>query len=248
VLEAAVMKCLEKEVEDRFTTADELVEALRAEQPVELSGRVMTRAATQSGRHAAARAMTQQTRAQSDPRSEVASPPLRTRRSNRPGRVMQTLPAFAIAAAAAVIHFWPHGDTANAAPAPIHAAPVAQPATDPQPPTPPAAIAEVELSLASKPTGAELFLGIERKPLGAAPRTITLPMSSDPVPLTARFPDGREVTETIVPDAPHRELMFEQPRAESAKATKPTAAAPPVVKKTRPAAGQDRDATLDPFK
>ena len=242
VLEAVVMKCLEKEVEDRFATADELAAALRADEPVKLSGRREIRAATQSGRHVAARATTLTHRAQSEPHAEPAAQ-LAVR---RPRRVMQMLPAFAMAAAAAMIHFWPHGEsaTANAAPvATVHVETTARP--DPAPPTPPSAPAEIELTLTSKPDGATLFRGAAREPLGKAPVTIKLPMSSEPVVLIATFADGREVTETIVPDAPRRELLFEKPRAEPV-VKKPTTSTG--AKLTKPAVKQDRDATLDPFK
>jgi len=245
VLEAAVMKCLEKEIEDRFATADELAAALRADQPVELSGRFETRAA-QSGRHAK-QSMSMSSRAASEPPADRRSV------ARRPRRILQLVPAFAMAVAAAVIHFWPHTEpaTADAATTPriesaTRAAP--EPANRAAPEPTPSAPAEAQLSLTSKPVGAELFRGAKREPLGKAPQTIVLPMSSEPVELTARFADGREVTETIVPDAPRRELVFEKPRAAEA-GTKPTEAVtkPPAPTPPSPVP-PDRDATLDPFR
>jgi len=237
VLEAAVMKCLEKEIEDRFATADELAEALRADQPVELSGRFETRAA-QSGRQARMSG-----RAASEP------PVDRPTAARRPRRIVQLVPAFAMAVAAAVIHFWPHSEpaAASAANAPV-TVPRAEPANRAPPAPPPSAPAEIQLSLTSKPVGAELFRGPKREPLGKAPQTIALPMSREPVELIARFADGREVTETIVPDAPRRELVFEKPRTTEA-VTKPTEAAtkPTELPPKSPVPHEDRDSTLDPF-
>ncbi len=242
VLETVVMRCLEKEAADRFATAEDLAEALCADEPVKLSGRQAIRAATQSGRHVAVRATTLSHRAQSEPQAE----PVAELVARRPRRVIQMLPAFAMAAAAAVIHFWPHDEsaTASAAPAPVARA-EAPSRQAPEPPPPPSAPAMIELTLASKPTGATLFRGTAREPLGKAPVTLQLPMSSEPVVLIAKFADGREVTETIVPDAPRRELLFEKPRAEPV-VRKPTAATE--AKPATPEVKQDRDATLDPFK
>ncbi|MBA3458088.1 MAG: serine/threonine protein kinase, partial [Deltaproteobacteria bacterium] len=186
VLETVVMKCLEKEVEDRFATADEVAEALRADAPVQLTGRVVTvtraatatgphrmvtqsgRAASQSGRLASqpGRMASESGRMASEPPVEVAPPST----ARRPRRLVQMLPAFAIAAAAALIHFWPRSEPAAAktAPAPLAApAPVALPA----PPPPKPVASTIQLSLASKPASAAVFLGAERKPLGTTPVT-----------------------------------------------------------------------------
>jgi serine/threonine protein kinase len=283
VLEAAVMKCLEKEIEDRFATADELAEALRADEPVKLSGRVTTRAATQSGRaqtqpgqsarmaaqsgqsartpSQSARMASQSGRMASQSGRAGTEPPVETLQPSpvrRSRRFVQMLPALAMAAAAAVIHFWPHREpgTASAAPAPI-AAPRAE-TSNPQRPEPEikaAAPSELQLSLVTKPTGAQLFLGTERKPLGVAPVTIALPISSDPVTLIAKFADGREVSETIVPDGPRRDLVIVRPieKAIGKPVEKPRPADTvhkPRPPETKPPAGTkpDRDATLDPFK
>jgi len=236
VLEAAVMKCLEKEVEDRFATADELADALRGEQPVELSGRFVTRAVETER---------QLRRAASEPPAASLRLPVAPRRR----RVMQLIPAFAMAVAAAVIHFWPHAapPTATAATVPVPPAPARPEAPAPTPRAP----AEFRISLISKPVGAELFRGADREPLGTAPQTIVLPMSHEPVELIAKFADGREVTETIVPDAPRRELVFEKPRAtEAPKKTTAPAPVTPVSSEPvpEPSVPEDRDSTLDPFK
>ena len=274
VLEAVVMKCLEKEIEDRFGTADELAEALRADEPVKLSGRVQTRAATQSGQSArmaavrvpsqsgrmpsqsgrmaseSGRMASESGRAASEPEAETVEPAS----VRRPRRFVQMLPALAMAAAAAVIHFWPQSEpaTANAAPAPIAAPRDATPRPIPEPEP---ALASIRLSLSSNPAGATLFLGAERKPIGTAPVEISLPISSEPVTLIAKFANGREVTEKIVPDGPRREIMFEKPSEKTvAKPTekpRPTETVKPSTAATKkPTAGtkSDRDATLDPFK
>jgi hypothetical protein len=188
------------------------------------------------------RMTSQSGRVATEPPAELAATAPR-----RPRRGLQMLPALAMAAAAALIHFWPHSQpgTANASPAPIAAA-VPEPAK-PAPEVAAKVVAplEIQLSLRSKPAGASLFLGAERKPLGTAPVTLALPMSSEPVTLLAKFADGREVTETIVPDGPHRELVFEKP-PEKAADKKPTTTRP----RPRPTdnTSSDRDATLDPFK
>ncbi len=258
VLEAVVMKCLEKEVEDRFHTADELAEALRATEPVKLSGRVVTRASTQSGHSsrmaAAARVPSQSARMPSHSGRAASEPPvaIEASRPRAPRRGLQMLPALAMAAAAAIIQFWPHGEqgTANAATARTAAAiaTFTPNAIKPPTPEPAASITEITLSLASKPAGAKLFLGPERKPLGTAPATITLPVSREPVTLIAKFADGREVAETIVPDGPHRELVFARPADRVVEKPRPAESIEKPARAKPTAGTTDRDATLDPFK
>jgi hypothetical protein len=102
---------------------------------------------------------------------------------------------------------------------------------------------EHALSLTSTPPGAHLFRGgVE---IGVAPATISLPESSTPVSFVAKFDDGREVTQTIVPDRAHAELAFVAP-------PKPVQTVPkqPPTKQTpkQPTGPVDRDAPLDPFK
>lgn len=224
VLEAAVMKCLEKAQEHRFANAQELAEALRADQPVKLS-------------------------------AEITVPQEAARRAVRSSkrRAAMMVPAFLMAAAAAAIQLWPRADSAAvaappaiaAAPAPASApapdpttpatAPAAQPDVAPAPPT-------IAIELSSEPPGAELFVGTERTPLGTSTATASLPMSSDVVELVARFPDGTEVIEKVVPDRPLPALVLKKkPRPTVTKrATRPA---------TRPASKvpADRDATIDPF-
>ncbi|MDB4952657.1 MAG: serine/threonine protein kinase [Myxococcales bacterium] len=240
VLEAAVMKCLEKDQENRFQTADELREALRAETPVTLTTTIAAR----------------------------EQPKQRSRR-----RAVQMLPAFAMAAAALVLHLAPRTGPAHTAaaatpklaePAPIAPAPP-PPAPAPAPlPVAPAPATEIQLALTSQPDGAEMFVGAERKPVGRAPVTAAIPMSSTPVQLVARFADGIEVVETIVPDGPRPALTFIEPVPAVAAAKAPAAVAHPVAKPVtsgaapvpawkgadsqRPPANDDREGTLDPFK
>jgi len=229
VLEAAVMKCLEKERSHRFETADDLCTALRSQNPVRLSGQIaMVREPMYESVHA--------------PKS----------------RVLVMLPAFAMAAAALAIQLWPRSQegaiAATAPPEPAVAAVVKMPAVvdpphvDAPKPLPPAS---VTLQLASKPAGAKIFVG--DKAIGSAPVSTTLVMSSEIVTLTAKFPDGTEVTQTVVPDRPLPEVVFVQkkPAVAAAPTKRPskTSTQKPQTKKTRPSSStQNRDDTMDPFK
>ena len=216
VLEAAVMKCLEKDRAHRFATAQDLCLALRAQKPVQLSGQIsIKRPPTYS--------------------------PVRPR-----SRVVMMLPAFAMAAAALGIQLWPRShEGAIAATAPREVQPVVTMAVQPPPkPLPPAS---VTLQLASKPAGAEIFVG--DRSVGVTPVSTTLVMSSDLVTLVARFPDGSEVAQTVVPDRALPEVVFVQPPAPVAGT--PTKRPPrnPRTPKTRPTpSSQNRDDTMDPFK
>jgi serine/threonine-protein kinase len=223
VLEAAVMKCLEKDRAHRFETADDLCEALRSKNPVRLSG-------------------------QGSIARRSNHEPVRSRR-----RVVMMLPAFAMAAAALGIQLWPRAqEGASAATVPAETVvkmtldPPAQPAPKPVPP------ASVTLQLASKPAGAEILVGADRKSVGVTPVSTTLVMSSEIVTLVAKFPDGTEVTQTVVPDRSLPEVMFVQPKP--AVATTPTKRPPKTSTQTTPpktgssSKTQNRDATMDPFK
>ena len=217
VLESVVLKCLEKNPEHRFKTADEVVAALRADRAVEVVGVP----------HPASVAH--------------ASPPR--------SRALQMLPAVAMAAAALVLHLLPRTDTRQAAaappPAPAPQVAVAPPPTPaPAPPAPAAEPATIEVTLLSTPAGADMYLGDQ--PLGQAPVTTSIPVASTPIALVARFADGVEVTQTIVPDRPLPTITFDKPKA-AAPATKPRPRpAPPV---TSPSPDKtDREGTLNPFK
>ena len=119
----------------------------------------------------------------------------------------------------------------------------------------------VTLALASRPWGAQVFA--DGRLLGTAPLQTTMTMSSDLVQLVARFPDGTEVAQAVVPDRPLPEIVFVKPAPIAAtpvkRAKPPRAASSP--KRTAgartsraapstPAAAPalDRDATLDPFR
>jgi serine/threonine-protein kinase len=236
VLEAVVMRCLEKNADHRFASGDEVRRALRAEQPVAL-------------------------------RVAPEVPPVVPRRR---GRALQMLPPLAITVAAFVLHVAPRSDADPGAravrspapapaatpapvapvPPPVAPAPVA-PSPPPEPPPPPPEAVqpappptppEVEVELTSEPIGAELFVGPDRKPLGRAPTTTTLAMSSEPLTLVARFADGREVVQTIVPDRALPPVRFVERRAPPAG--RPTDAKP----RPNPPPKPEREGTMDPFK
>jgi eukaryotic-like serine/threonine-protein kinase len=218
VLEAAVMKCLEKMREHRFADVGELCIALRATAPVRVSGQLMV------------------------PRAAV-------RKANKRRRIAMMMPAFAMMIAAIVLQVVPKQKAvASSEPErPVVTAPVPQPPPQPRAPAEPAKPTMLTITLASKPTGAQVFLGDPRKLLGTAPATLIIPMGSDLVKLTARFPDGTEVVQTMVPDREIPELVFEKK-----KATKPVVGKTPTTKPTttptKSGKPDDRDSTLDPFK
>jgi serine/threonine-protein kinase len=156
-----------------------------------------------------------------------------------PSRVVQMVPAFIMAAAALVLHFLPaRASQAVAAPPPPQApVVVAAPAPAPAPPKP----ATITVTLTSTPSGADMFLG--DRPLGQAPVTTEIPLSSTPVALVARFDDGAVVTQRIVPDRPLPAIAFDKP--------KPAApvARPHPKKPTAPThTPTDREGTINPFK
>jgi hypothetical protein len=217
VLEAAILKCLEKEPQDRFHSGDELAAALRADRAVEL-----------------------------------VTPRFKPGHVRGHRRVLQSLPAFGMMAAAAVIHFLPHPPQATASPVPVV---TTAPAPTPPAPTPaPAAApapapATIDVALTTSPQGAELFLG--EKALGESPQLVTIPMASEPVTLTARFPDGTEVVQTIVPDRPLPQVAFLKPKPQKPTEPKPVRPAKRVTtpsKPTNPGTLDSRDGTMDPFK
>ena len=119
-----------------------------------------------------------------------------------------------------------------------------KPATEPAPTT-------IQVALSSNPEGAELFLG--ETSLGEAPTIAEIPISSEPVTLTAKFPDGSTTTQTIVPDRPIPHIAFSEPRKPAA--VKPPSGASRHTTDTssatkRPSSSgtiKDRDGTMDPF-
>ena len=104
----------------------------------------------------------------------------------------------------------------------------------------------------SEPPGALLLLGKDKTPVGHAPATVAIPISSEAIELVARFSDGTEVVEMIVPDQPRPQLVFTKPSAPVATSvhavTKHAATTTAVKKAAGSAAPEDRDGTLDPFK
>ena len=109
---------------------------------------------------------------------------------------------------------------------------------------------QIEVTLVSNPEGAQLFLG--KQALGESPAVATIPLGNQPVTLVARFADGAEVTQTIVPDRPIAQIAFVKPQQQQTVAAQP----PPRVK-AKPAAQkphatstdklESRDGTMDPF-
>jgi eukaryotic-like serine/threonine-protein kinase len=200
-LEAAVLRCLEKDRARRFATGDELAAALRGNAPV--------------------------ARLPSEP-SAPAYVSVRAPRS----RIVVMLPAFAMAAAALAIQLWPRAP---------EAAPVAivEPTHTPPPPIAvDAAPATVRLQLESQPVGAAMFAGDVA--LGVAPLATQLAISSELVTIVARFPDGTEVTQSVVPDRELPALAFVKPG-------KPAGKRPPTTKPP-PSSPPHRDDTLNPFR
>jgi serine/threonine-protein kinase len=221
VLEAAILKCLEKEPKDRFRSGDELAAALRADRAVELV----------------------------TPRYKPGA--------RGTSRVLQSLPAFGMMAAAAVIHFLPHPPQATASPpvaatAPAPLAPASAPTPTPTPtpaPAPAPSPATIDVALTTSPEGAELFLGDE--PLGESPQIVAIPMASEPVTLTARFSDGVEVVQKLVPDRPLPQVAFLKPKPQKvteAKRPAKTVTQPTKSVPTNPGKLDNRDGTMDPFK
>jgi serine/threonine-protein kinase len=239
VLEAAILKCLEKDPKNRFATGDDLATALRADRAVEL-----------------------------------ITPRYQPGNVRRKSRIVQMLPAFAMAAAAAVLHYLPK--PAKEARADVAAAPVKAPAPAPAPapspqaeakaveiekapevaPQPPAPKA-IDVALTSSPDGAELYMNEE--PLGTAPQIVSITMSSTPIELVAKFPDGSEVVQKIVPDRPLPQIAFikqaqkpSQPVAVKKRPTRVTRPTTSTEKKPNTSAGtmtgDGRDGTMDPFK
>ncbi len=216
VLESVVLKCLEKDPANRFKTADEVIAALGADRAVEVVS--VTRAA-------------------------AAAPPKPKKRTSR---ALQMLPAFAMAAAALVLHMLPREAEKPAVAAPPPPAPVvaAVVPAEPEPPAAPAA-AKIDVTLMSKPAGADMYLGDE--PLGQSPVTASIPVSSTPIALVARFADGVEVTQTIVPDRPLPTITFDKPKAGTPVA-RPRPKAPAAPSPAKPAGPLNREGTIDPFK
>ncbi len=232
VLEAAILKCLEKDPDNRFVDGDALAAALRSDRAVEVATR-------------------------------YRRPPT--------SRVLQMLPAFAMMAAAAILHFAPRSQAATSSAAPAEAVAVAPPPPTAVPAEAPVPASEVDaaievkpateqgptsiqVALSSNPEAAELFMG--ETSLGQAPTIAEIPMSSEPITLTAKFEDGTTVTQTIVPDRPLPHIAFTKPTKQTPKVVKqsgkPGTPRPrPTSAPKQPASSgtiKDRDGTMDPFR
>jgi hypothetical protein len=222
VLESVVLKCLEKDPQHRFKTADDVVAALGADRAVQVISV-----------------------------NRPAAPAAAKQKPKQPtSRAMQMLPAFVMAAAALALHLMPRDMEQKAVAAPPPPAPVVAQAPAPAPaeaPAVPAQPAKIDVTLMSKPAGADMYLGDE--PLGQSPVTASIPVSSSPVALVARFADGVEVTQTIVPDRPLPTITFDKPKVGVPVARARPKAPPPTTTTTaKPTGTLNREGTLDPFK
>jgi hypothetical protein len=181
VLETVILRCLEKAPEHRFANAGEIVAALREGRPVEL--------ASVAAEAAERRAMSKK-------------------------RAVQMFPALVMAVAAVVLHMWPKPPKVAAAPAPAPTpVEVARPAPPPppvevEPPPPPPKPATVTIRAVGK-DGAMLYIGDD--PKGKLPITLEIPKSDEPITLTAKFPDGKQAVQTVVPDRSIDQLVFTKP-------------------------------------
>jgi hypothetical protein len=74
-------------------------------------------------------------------------------------------------------------------------------------------------------------------------------MSSELVTLTAKFPEGGEVTQTLVPDRPLPEVVFVLKKPVSNQTPPKKITTKPNLPKTpTPPSSQNREGTIDPFK
>jgi serine/threonine-protein kinase len=221
-LESVVLKCLAKSAADRFLDCDELEAALRTDRAVEV----------------------------------VSIPAPRSSR----WRAAIELPFVLAATAALVLQLFSQGHPAAAAARPDAGVPVAPPIAEPAPapvaavvvpqPAPqvvaPAVAPEISLELRAQPSDARFFIGDDRQPLADAPTTVTIPRSSELVSLIARFPDGTEVVQRIVPDRALPAITFTKP-APHPVVSRPVRRAQPVRTKAAGGLRGDREETVDPF-
>jgi len=255
-LEAVVMTCLEKEPAHRYASADEVREALHAitraevgapaQAAIELEPRPAPRRPRRGGLVMMGVAL-----------AVAAAALVLTLRPSEDGDARATPATADLRPAGGAAPVTPH------APPPPRASEPPAPAEPPEPPaaSPPGpaaeptasddddpAIATMALSLTSIPGGAELFLGAERTPLGRAGTTAEVPLSTQPITVVARFDDGSEVTQTIVPDRPAATLAFTKKSASRTMTRPGKKLRSPA--RSRPA-GQDKvghDDTMDPYK
>jgi serine/threonine-protein kinase len=143
-------------------------------------------------------------------------------------------------------------------PAPIvEQKPVATKPVEPPKPVEPAKPTHYTMSISTQPAGAEVFNGAER--LGTTPCNVVLPASETPVELMIRKHGWREQPLKIIPDKDHdfvADLMpaakTSHPSGKAPKSSAPTATAPTAPKADTPAkdapkpAGKLRD-LKDPF-
>jgi len=192
VLEAAILKCLEKDPQQRFATADELVDALRADKPVPVSGAWRRGLAQRASRQRVVMMM---------PAFAMAAAALLIQVWPRGGGESRAAtPPVPVAAAAK----------------PVEPPPAAAPAPAPAPPP---TKATIQVELTSQPAGAEIFLGASS--LGTAPVSVEVELGTDPVTVAAKFPGGARVVETFVPDRPHATIVLVKPAKVAKRPAKP---------------------------
>ena len=262
-LEAVVMSCLEKSPDRRFQDMSELAAALRGEPiaPV-MSLENIVAAEAKRSRSRAVRLLL--------PAMAMAVAAIALLLVRHVHRDRQTHSETLVAAGAldgatsSLSTSLPSTAEQNTAAAP-DAAPAVEPAPSPRRSVPAAVEPEqITLQLASDPDGATVFSGVagddKLVELGSAPLVTEVPLSTEPLQLVARFADGTEVVQTIVPDREPPRIVFvlpeptPTPRTARRSTAKPTARAAEAT--SQPTASEpedskpkkiDREGTIDPF-
>jgi tRNA A-37 threonylcarbamoyl transferase component Bud32 len=227
-LDALILRCLEKQPQRRYASADQVAAALRMIDPRARSssraGWLVASALLVGGGAAAAYVLVPQ---YLTARDADAEPDTTT--------AMNAAPSQAAAATAPLA----------VEPVPAPAAPAAEPAPEPMP-------AIVEIGVVSTPDGASVYREGETVALGVTPFTVPLSRSDRPVKMRFEKP-GFQAKTIEVPIAASLEIevsLAKQREPAAAKSTvrirqKPTPA-PSTDKKTR-APTLQREGTIDPF-
>jgi serine/threonine-protein kinase len=175
---AAVMKSLNKELDDRFSSMEEFRQAMLGEIQIAGSGKSPAKRPAMGAGTRPIGTQTMSPQAQSTTLSsatseiddELAAPKKKT------GLIVGVVGG--LAAAAAVAFFATQGGSKDGAKGERKAAVAAAPAPAPAPVAPPAKTS-VTLRFEASPAGTHVFRKSDGKDLGAAPLELTLPSSSD---------------------------------------------------------------------